>query len=162
MDELIEVLRRERALLEELVYRLAAQLGILLTGQAKYLTRASSEVDELTERIRRSEAERARCVTRLAEASGIPAGEVTLGRLVAFAPEPQRSTLAGLQHDFIVLTDEIERTGSQNRAAVHHALQEFRSLIGDQLGRPAPELTVYTPTAELRSTTASTGIEGRL
>ncbi len=88
VDELVDVLHRERHLLENLVFRLIEARGLLATGEARFLGWAASDIDAAAAAVREVELRRA---TVLASTS--PGPLPTLATLVAATTEPWKSLL---------------------------------------------------------------------
>lgn len=61
-DELLELLARERTLLENLVFRLIEARGLLATGEARFLGWAATDVEAAAEAVREAEMRRATAV----------------------------------------------------------------------------------------------------
>lgn len=88
VEELLDVLARERVLLENLVFRLIEARGLLATGEARFLGWAASDIEGAADAVREVEMRRATVVGAVADAF-LP----TLGMLVELSPEPYASLL---------------------------------------------------------------------
>jgi hypothetical protein len=86
-DELSTVLWRERELLENLLYKLEVEELVLATGRAKWIGRATREVEALLDQVRGADLGRAVEADHAALSVGLPAGS-SLAELAAAAPSP--------------------------------------------------------------------------
>ena len=88
VDELLDVLGRERVLLENLVFRLIEARGLLATGEARFLGWAASDIEAAADSLREVEMRRATIVGAVG-ATFLP----TLSMLVELTREPYSSLL---------------------------------------------------------------------
>ena len=115
MQELTDVLDRERRLLEMVLFKLVEARHLLVADDARFLPWASAELERAVERVREATLLRAVVAQRVAVAHGLPA-ESTLPVLLAQADEPFAAILAEQQdvlHQLIgEIRDEVARAGS--------------------------------------------------
>jgi hypothetical protein len=102
------ILWRERELLELLLFKLEEEQLVLDGGRARWLARASGEVDGVLAEIRRTELARATDVAAVSMALGIGPAP-TLSKLAAASPAPWSSLLRDHQAAFRTLTGELTR-----------------------------------------------------
>jgi hypothetical protein len=88
LDELLDVLGRERVLLENLVFRLIEARGLLATGEARFLGWAASDIEAAADSLREVEMRRATIVGAVG-ATFLP----SLAMLVELTREPYASLL---------------------------------------------------------------------
>jgi len=115
VQELTDVLDRERRLLEMVLFKLVEARHLLVADEARFLPWASAELERAVERVREATLLRAVVAQRVAVAHGLPA-ESTLMMLLAQADEPFAAILAEQQealHRLIgEIRDEVARAGS--------------------------------------------------
>jgi hypothetical protein len=87
MTALSHTLLRERRLLELLTYRLETQHQLLSSGQARWISFAAREIEEVLDELGHTELERAVQVSDLAERLGLP-DEPSLGEIVEKTAPP--------------------------------------------------------------------------
>lgn len=140
VDELVDVLSRERGLLENLVFRLIEARGLLATGEARFLGWAASDIEAASAAVREVELRRATVLIDLGWD-----GPPTIAVLVSTAHEPWRSLLddhrvalgrlAGEVGAALEATHELAAAGLERVLAAGHR-EESREPdeIGDHLG----------------------------
>lgn len=121
MQQLSDILWRERELLELLVFKLDVEEALAASGRTRWAARAAREVDLLLDEIRRTEVLRALRTEALAAQQGRGAGP-TLEELTAAAPEPWSSILA--EHRCALLSATAEVGAAERRARRRRLLQE--------------------------------------
>lgn len=92
MDELADILGRERLLLELLVYRLVELRQLLVAGEGRFLNWAADEVSRTLRTLRQCEMRRAILVSSYTEVHSLP-DEIDLATLAELADEPWRTIL---------------------------------------------------------------------
>jgi hypothetical protein len=120
---------RLRELLDLLTFKLEEERLLLAAGRARWLGRATHEVELVLAEIRRTELLRSVEVESAAEALGLPAGP-TLSRLAQAAPPPWNDILADHRAAFLAATGEISAIAESNRellTASYRAVQETLS-----------------------------------
>ena len=108
MRELAGLLGRERVQLEFLLFKVLALQDLLRSGETRFLRWSIEEISRASERVRETEVSRARLVSELAGAAGVPACELSLSRLAETAPEPWRTIFADHDAGFRRLGVEVD------------------------------------------------------
>lgn len=128
MEELSEVLWRERYLLDGLEYKLECQRLLLDAGSPRFLGRVSDEIDDLLDAIGRLELSRVVAVAEAAAELGLP-GDATLPELAEAAPAPwpvllrtHHTALRGLTEAVLALASSNGERLAGGRADVEAAL----------------------------------------
>jgi hypothetical protein len=115
MQELTDVLDRERRLLEMVLFKLVEARHLLVADEARFLPWASAELERAVERVREATLLRAVVAQRAAVAHGLPA-DTGLRALVGSADEPFGAILSE-QADALgrligEIRDEVARAGT--------------------------------------------------
>ena len=114
VTELSAVLWRERELLELLMFKLEEKQRVISTGHVRWLGYATREVEQVLDKIRAAELERAVEANSVARGFDItPAG--TLAELASAAPQPWNELLSSHLEAFATLTDQIQDVARENR-----------------------------------------------
>jgi hypothetical protein len=154
LEQLSEVLWRERHLLELLLFKLEEEQLVLSSGRTRWLGHATREVEAVLDEIRTAELGRATEADAVARLLGLDPG-AGLAELAAHAPSPWDDLLRTHRDAFASLTAEISALADGNRellAVSHRAAQETLMSLHDTvqtydgLGQRA---TVETPHARL-------------
>ncbi len=115
MQELTDVLDRERRLLEMVLFKLVEARHLLAADEARFLPWASAELERAVERVREATLLRAVVAQRVATAHGL-AADAALPMLLSQADEPYAAILAEQQdalHRLVgEIRDEVTRAGS--------------------------------------------------
>lgn len=115
MQELTDVLDRERRLLEMVLFKLVEARHLLVADEARFLPWASAELERAVERVREATLLRAVVAQRVAAAHGLPS-DAGLQALLVQADEPFAAILGEQQDALHRLTgeirDEVARAGS--------------------------------------------------
>ena len=119
MDQLGNILRRERALLELVLFKLIEIRLLLAAGETRFLARAAGEVERTRQRTREADLVRAAVVDQFAKARP-DARAPTLRGLAADADEPWARILRDHHDAMCELVAEIELVAHQN---ARHACQ---------------------------------------
>lgn len=134
MEELSEVLWRERYLLDGLEYKLECQRLLLATGSPRFLSRVSDEIDDLLDAIGRLELSRVVAVAEAAAQLGLP-GDATLPELAEAAPAPwpallrtHHAVLRNLTEAVLALAASNGEQLADGRADVESALVSLASI----------------------------------
>lgn len=135
MDELADLLSRQRLLVEKLLFRLVELRQLLSTGEARFLPWAADEVDRATARLRESELHRALVVSRLAAEAGMDETELSLRALANTTPEPYGSIFADHRRALLELTHEVSTVLGSCRALA----DDGASFVGEVLERVSVE-----------------------
>lgn len=142
MEQLSQVLWRERELLEELLFRLEVEQLVLASGRNRWLQHAAADVERLLDSLRRTEVLRATAAGQAAERAGLEASE-SLRSLAESCDEPWRQILLDHHRAFVGLTDEIAAMADTNRHLITRGYQAAREVL-TEIGGPDS----YTPDGE--------------
>lgn len=126
LEQLSEVLWRERHLLELLLFKLEEEQLVLSSGRTRWLGHATREVEAVLDEIRTAELGRAAEADEAARLLGLTPG-VGLAELAAHAPAPWDDLLRTHRDAFASLTTEISALADGTRellAVSHRAAQE--------------------------------------
>lgn len=115
LEQLVDLLGRERTLLDVLIYRLVALRSLLVCGADRHLEWAAEEVEDATGSVRVVELHRALLVSRIAEGHGVLNEALTLSVLVTLVDPPWRALLADHQSGLQTLAGEVEEHASAIR-----------------------------------------------
>jgi hypothetical protein len=118
LEALVDLLGRERTLLEVLVYRLVQLRSLLVTSgrmDGRFLAWAAEEVEDATAAVRGAELHRAMLISRIAEEQQRLDESLTLATLVDIADPPWRALLAEHRAALCVLTAEVDDHASAVR-----------------------------------------------
>lgn len=142
MEQLSQVLWRERDLLEELLFRLEVEQLVLASGRNRWLQHAAADVERSLDSLRRTEVLRATAAGLAAENAGLQPSP-SLRSLAESAPEPWRQILMDHHAAFVALTAEIGAMADTNRHLITRGYQAAREVL-TELGGP----DAYTPDGE--------------
>ena len=126
LEQLSEVLWRERHLLELLLFKLEEEQLVLVSGRTRWLGHATREVEAVLDEIRTAKLGRAVEADAAARDLGLEPG-VGLAELAAHSPAPWDDLLRSHRDAFASLTSEISALADGNRdllAVSHRAAQE--------------------------------------
>lgn len=135
MDEyeaLVDLLGRERMLLEVLVYRLVALRSLLVSGNAvagRFLAWAAEEVEDATAAVRGAELNRAMLISRLAERRECLDESLSLGALLDIAEPPWRALLSDHRTALATLTAEVDDQASAVRRLARTRTDSVSALL---------------------------------
>lgn len=129
LEQLVDLLGRERTLLDVLIFRLVELRSLLVCGADRHLDWAAEEVEDATGSVRAVELHRALLVSRIAEGHGVLGGELTLGMLVAMVDPPWRALLADHQTGLRALAAEVEEHTSAIRRLSRTTATSLASVI---------------------------------
>ncbi len=112
MDNLSQVLWREREMLEALAYRLEVERLVLASGRTRWLVNATRDIEDLIEDLRATEVLRAATADEAAAALGLTPNP-SLAALAEAAPDPwsailrdHREALIGLARDIAEASED--------------------------------------------------------
>jgi hypothetical protein len=131
LEQLGDVLGRERVLLDVLVYRLVALRALLVAGEGRYLAWAAEEVADATAAVRAAEVQRAMLVSELAERQGLADDALPLSVLVETAPAPWHAILDDHRRALAALAGEVDDHASAVRRLARTTGEAVRSLLAD-------------------------------
>ncbi|MBO0924847.1 flagellar export chaperone FlgN [Cellulomonas sp. zg-ZUI199] len=133
LEQLSEVLWRERHLLELLLFKLETEQLVLSSGRTRWLGHATREVETVLDEIRTAELGRALEADQAARDVGVQPG-AGLAEIAAHAPAPWDELLRAHRDAFASLTAEIAALADGNRellAVSHRAAQETLASLQD-------------------------------
>jgi hypothetical protein len=122
MEDVASILERERTCLETLLFKLVETRLILASGDLRFLSRATAEVDRARTRCREIDLLRAATVARHQPGA-------SLRQLAASAPEPWPVILRDHHEAISPLIAEVELTGYQNTEVAERALARLRQRV---------------------------------
>ena len=102
VEQLMDVLDRERHLLENLVFRLVEARGLLATGEARFLGWAASDIEAASAAVREAELRRATVIDGMGEG-----GPPTMAVLVRSVDEPWSTMLIDHRSELGRLVGEV-------------------------------------------------------
>lgn len=137
MEELANVLARERVQLQFLLFKILQLQHLLRTGDVRFLRWAGDEVRRASGRLRETELARIGLVDQLAEAAGVTTSELTLTALAEGAPEPWRTIFADHSHGFRRLSGEVDAVIVLTRALAESSGHGVAEVL-DELAAAAP------------------------
>ena len=133
LNDVSNVLWRERQLLEMLVFKLEEEQLVLASGRTRWLPHATREVEAILEQIRSLELDRAVRVQSLAQELGAST-DTSLRELSATAPAPWDMIFVEHRNALLALAHEIDSVAQANRellARGQHATREALAAIGE-------------------------------
>ena len=163
LDEVSQILWRERQLLDLLLCKLEVEQLVLASGRTRWLTAVTREVEYVLAEVKQVELLRAVLVGAAAEQLGLDPG-CTLRELAAAAPEPWDGILEQHRTAFLTTAEELKAIARLNRdllsqgaRAVHEAL----AWLSEAVDRPAAD--TYTPVGASSGTPPGARfVDGRL
>ena len=128
MQELTDVLDRERRLLEMVLFKLVEARHLLAADEARFLPWASAELERAVERVREATLLRAVVAQRVATAHGL-AADAGLRLLVARADEPFAGILAEQSASLHGLIEEIRAEVARAGTLAERQLRGIESVL---------------------------------
>jgi hypothetical protein len=125
------ILDQEQSALRRLLYRMKVCTLHLAGGDARFLTRASDDLDEAQRALAGLELSRAVLVAELGAQLGIPEAECTLSTLSAHAPSHLQLAFEGFRNKAAGLVAEIEELSSMSQNVATRAV----ALVVDRIER---------------------------
>ncbi|MDX6207907.1 MAG: hypothetical protein QOE24_298 [Frankiales bacterium] len=132
---LVDLLGRERTLLDVLVYRLVELRALLVSGEGRFLAWAAEEVEDATAAVRAAELNRALLVAQMAQADGLLEETLTLAALVETAEPPWRALLEDHRTALTRLAAEVDDHASAVRRLARTTTDSVAALLA-QVGGP--------------------------
>ena len=129
MQELADILGRERLLTELMLFKVVTLRQLLLAGEARFLSWAAEEVQRTEARLRAIELQRSLEVSRVVEELGIAPETVTLDILVRACEEPWRSVLAEHRRQLLLLHAELMEVARSVRRLAHEGSAAVTALM---------------------------------
>lgn len=143
MENLSQVLWRERELLGLLLYKLEVEQMVLASARTQWLMRAAQEVEGVLEMLRETEVLRAVAADEAAANCGL-ATHPSLRALAEAIDEPWRSILLDHRDAFVRMTAEVEALADTNRDLItsgYRAAREALLTLGDATDSYSPDGT---------------------
>lgn len=135
LETLVDLLGRERTLLDVLVYRLVELRALLVSGEGRYLAWAAEEVEDATAAVRAAELNRALLVSRMAESRGSLEETLTLASLIETADPPWRALLQDHRTALAALAGEVDDHASAVRRLARTTTSSVAALLA-RVGEP--------------------------
>jgi hypothetical protein len=128
MQELTDVLDRERRLLEMVLFKLVEARHLLAADEARFLPWASAELERAVERVREATLLRAVIAQRVAAGNGL-AADAGLRTLIGAADEPYAAILSEQAHALHQLSDEIRDEVAQAGTLAERQLRGIDAVL---------------------------------
>jgi flagellar biosynthesis/type III secretory pathway chaperone len=128
MNEVSNILWRERHLLELLLFKLEEEQLLLAAGRARWLSHATREVEMVLEELKTVELSRAVASDAAGRELGLGA-DASLRALADAAPPPWRDLLHEHRRAFLELTEELVGTASTNRELLARGSQAAQDML---------------------------------
>ncbi|HWC36548.1 MAG TPA: hypothetical protein VG650_17205 [Mycobacteriales bacterium] len=153
MQELADVLGRERLLTELMLFKVITLRQLLLAGEARFLSWAAEEVQRTELRLRAIELQRSIEVSRIVEELSLAPESVTLDELVRAAEEPWRSVLAEHRRQLLLLHSELMESARAVRRLAHEGSGAVAALMErlDDIGGHDPSATEGAATYDAKA-----------
>jgi hypothetical protein len=142
LTEVSSVLWRARELLDLLVFKLEEEQLLLAGGRARWLARATHEVEIVLAEIRHVELQRAMEVDAAARLLDLPPSP-SLRQLSETAPEPWGEILREHRAAFLTSTAEVSALAEANRELLTASYRAVQETLDTLAGRPDSAAT-YT------------------
>jgi hypothetical protein len=131
LAQLMNVLEQEQSALRRVLYRMKVCTLHLAGGDARFLARASDDLDEAQESLSGLELTRAVIVAEAAALIGIPESECTLSVLSAHASSHLQLAFEGFRNKSVGLVREIEELRGMSEQVAMRAV----ALVVDRIDR---------------------------
>lgn len=142
LNNVSNILWRERQLLELLLYKLEVEQLLLASGRNRWVAQAANEVESVLEAIRSAELVRSVEVDAAAAELGL-APDPSLQELADAAPAPWGGILGDHREAFLGMTQEILAVAGSNRELLARGQRAVREALAFVQG---PDDDTYTPT----------------
>jgi hypothetical protein len=163
LDEVSQILWRERQLLDLLVCKLEVEQLVLAGGRTRWLPAVTREVEYVLAEVKQVELLRAVLVGAAAEQLGLDPG-CTLRELADAAPPPWNSILEQHRSAFLTTAEELRGIARVNRELLSQgarAVQEALAWLSEAPSQPATQ--TYTPVgASAAGPSGARFVDGRL
>jgi hypothetical protein len=144
LDALLCATRAESIAAGVLEHRAAALWALLSKGGPRYLSRATSELDDAINTVEDASEARRHAATRAASALGL-SRDARLSEFASVAPSPYGSALLALRADLLMLRERLVNIAESNTTELGQRIalvSEALSSVGDDssatYGRPMP------------------------
>ncbi len=128
LNELSTVLWRERELLESLLFKLEEEEFVLASGRARWVGRATREVEAVLDQVRGIELERAVEADDAAREVGLTPG-ASLQELARAAPTPWNDLLRSHHVALTDITSQIDALAHSNRDALVQSMRATQDAL---------------------------------
>jgi hypothetical protein len=153
-NELSALLWHERELLDLLIFKLTEEQLLLTAGKTRWLSHATSEVEQVVRRLRSSGLSRTIEVGVVAEEWNVTADEPTLDNLAAAAPPgPWGEILRAHLEAMTAQTVQIKELRDVNESFLRFAARSAQETTAELL----PQTGTYDAHGSTRQDTASSG-----
>ncbi len=142
LTEVSNILWRERELLELLTFKLEQEQLLLAAGRARWLARATREVEIVLEEIRRAELGRSVEVEALGAELGLGPNP-SLNALAGAVGSPWNEILLEHRRAFLEATNEITALAASNKELLTAGYQAARDML--LAVNHEPQVSAYTP-----------------
>lgn len=137
MEELADVLGRERVQIEFLLFKILVLQHLLRSGDMRFLRWAADEVNRASQRLRMTQLQRIRLVNQLGREAGIGAHSVTLTSLAERAREPWCTIFADYSTGVRLLGGELEAVSRVTRDLADASGHSIADML-DEIYLPPP------------------------
>lgn len=138
IDEVSELLWRERRLLELLLFKLEEEQLLLAAGRTRWLDAATRELETVLEEIHAAEVGRGVVVSEVADAMGL-GSDPSLRDLAAAAPGPWPDLLGRHRRALVELASEIEGVAEANHVLLEDDEAGSADLVARDAGGGVPD-----------------------
>ena len=163
LDEVSQILWRERQLLDLLLCKLEVEQLVLAAGRSRWLAAVTREVEYVLAEVKQVELLRAVLVGAAAQELGLDPG-CTLRELSEAAPSPWDTILEQHRSAFLTTADELRAIARLNRDLLTQgarAVQEALDWLSESADRPVAH--TYTPVGASSGAPAGARfVDGRL
>lgn len=141
LNNVSNILWRERQLLELLLYKLEVEQLLLASGRNRWVAQAANEVESVLEAIRSAELVRSVEVDAAASELGLEP-DPSLQELADASPAPWDGILGDHREAFLAMTQEILAVAGSNRELLNRGQRAVREALAFVQG---PDDDTYTP-----------------
>lgn len=142
MNEVSNILWRERHLLELLLFKLEEEQLLIAAGRTRWLAQATREVEMVLEEMKAVELSRAVATEAAGRSLGL-GPNASLQALAEAAPPPWSDLLHEHRRAFLQLTDELVGMAATNRELLSRGYQAAREMLA---GIDEGRLSLYDAT----------------
>jgi hypothetical protein len=128
LNDVSNILWRERRLLELLVFKLDEEQLVLAAGRTRWLSHATREVDNVLEEIKKVELDRAVEVEAVAQELGLSSAP-TLRELAELTPSPWNGIFEEHRRALLETAQEIDSVARANRDLLSRGQQAAREAL---------------------------------
>ena len=129
MQDLADILGKERLLTELMLFKIVTLRQLLLAGEVRFLSWAAEEVGRTESRLRAVELQRSLEVSRVVDELDLAPETVTLDTLVRAADEPWASALAEHRRQLLLLHSELTEAARTVRRLAHEGSGAVSALL---------------------------------